>query len=241
MNITFFKKMGLLFGLICLVVNAGAAEVVVENGTLQVNGVDEGSGLGAVSVVLVYGGNLSVQSVNGDSGFMVASNIKNENFQTFIAGISTEGRTGNVEFASVVTTGVGNIEVLVRELTDVKGDAIPYSNNEFTGTVPSASGDGDEVSGSYVFDESTTESVGVTPTESVEETQSVVVSPTHTPMESGVSSATMTTSVSGSDNEKSVITAAGTDPVSTPPTQSPFSIFAVLFSIGSIFILKKKK
>lgn len=237
MNTFFFRTFSLFSALLFLVTAAGAADVVLENNILVVKGVDDSIGLGAFSVVLTYTGNVSIQSVDGESGFMVASNILNEESQTFIAGISTVGKTGDIPVASITSTGSGAIEVSVRELANVKGDPISYTNEEFTGSVPTqVSGGGDTISEITVSQTQVVPSV--TPVATTSPTK-VPVTSTETPVGTIVQSESSVTPAPTEDNENPYVTE--TNAGTTPPTQSPVSVIIVLISIGSLFIIKKKK
>ncbi|MDE4909014.1 hypothetical protein L0665_10380 [Methanogenium marinum] len=233
-----FITLLLIFTFFCLVSNVGAADVALENNTLLVKGVDDSIGLGAFSVVLTYSGNLSVQSVEGESGFMVASNIQNTKYETFIAGISGEGLTGDIPVASVSTTGSGVIEVSVRELVNVKGDPISFTNEEFIGVVPTpAAGDEDAIPDIYVSDsEENPLEQQVTTTATTPE---ATVSETEIPVDTIVQTPASATQVSSEDNDIPVV--PDTNEKTVPPTQSPFNIVIVLIAIGSVFILKNEK
>ncbi len=237
MNTFFLRTFSLLIVLLCLVTVAGAADVVLENNSLVVKGVDDSIGLGAFSVVLAYTGNVSVLSVEGEPGFMVASNILNQDFQTFIAGIATEGRTGDIPVASVRTTGTGDINVYVRELANVKGDPISYTNEVFTGTVPTPV-PGNEVTVPEITVSQTHGVPSATPVSTATPPE-VTLTSTEAPVDTIVQSTTSATPAPVGDTDSPVVTETNAEKI--PPTKSPFSIIVVLISIGSIFILQKKK
>jgi len=226
----FPRSIALLTVLLCLVAGAGATEVILDNGTLMVKGVDDSIGLGAISVVVSYGGNLSVQSVKGESGFMIASNIQNGDGQTFIAGISTEGHTGDVPVATISTNGVGDIEIFVRELANVKGDPIPYTNEEFEGAIPTPVNGGDE---NVVIPDRTTAPSEATSMPTTTVTEPAVITetngvPAKTPVQTTVP-----------DNQANP-TASETTSKTSAPTQAPLSIFPIGIAIGSILILTRR-
>ncbi|WFN34711.1 hypothetical protein L1S32_00895 [Methanogenium sp. S4BF] len=241
MNTFFLRTFSLLTVLLFLVTSAGAADIVLEDDTLIVKGVDDSIGLGAFSVVLTYAGNVSIQSVDGAPGFMVASNILNDEFQTFIAGIATEGQTGDIPVASVRTTGAGDIVVYVRELANVKGDPISYTNEEFTGAVPTPPS-GSEVSASEITVSQTQGIPSATPVATTASPTEATATSTEMPVDPIVQSATSATPATpalGGDNESPAVTE--TNAATIPPTQSPYSIFVVLISFASLFIFKKGK
>ena len=233
-----FKILLLIFTIFCLVSNVGAADVVLDNDTLLVKGVDDSIGLGAFSVVLTYTGNVSIQSVDGKSGFMVASNIQNAKYETFIAGISGEGLTGDIPVATVSATGTGDIEISVRELVNVKGDPISYTNEEFTGLVPTPESGG-EVASSDISSSETEDTPSVPSVTETGTTPEVTVTETEIPADTPVHSAESGTQAPPGDNESSLV--PDTNEKTVPPTQSPFNIVVVLIAIGSVFILKNKK
>ncbi len=132
-----FSRTLILVALLCVSFTAvQAAEVRLADGQLIVAGVDDSIGLGAFDVVLSYGSDISVTSVEGLPGFLVASNIQNDEGMTIIAGISAEGLTGDVPVASVNIEGTGLITIGVRELGNSRGDPIAFTNPTFGGTVP---------------------------------------------------------------------------------------------------------
>lgn len=135
-SLTFFVLL-ILVALSCCGAGA-AAEVRLDGANLVVAGVEDSIGLGAFTVVLEYGTGLSVTSVDGLSGFMVAGNIRNDRQMTVIGGIygGTPGPTGDVPVATVLTEGTGSVSISVIDLTNVNGDDILYSNPLFTGTIP---------------------------------------------------------------------------------------------------------
>jgi len=135
---TFSRTLVLVVVLCVAFASVQGAEVRLTDGQLIVMGVDDSIGLGAFTVVLSYGSDVSVTSVKELPGFMVAGNIKNNEGMTIIAGISAEGRTGDVPVASVETEGTGPITISVRELGNSRGDPIPATNPEFSGTIPTA-------------------------------------------------------------------------------------------------------
>ena len=226
----FPRSIALLTVLLCMVAGAGAAEVILDNGTLIVKGVDDSIGLGAISVVISYGGNLSVQSVKEESGFMIASNIQNGDGQTFIAGISTEGRTGDIPVATISTNGVGDIEIFVRELANVKGDPIPYTNEEFEGAVPvPVNGGGENV----VIPDETTVPSETTPMPTTTVTEPAVITETNAvPAKTPVQTAVPDNQANPEKTEVAGKTSA--------PTQAPLSLFPIGIAIGSILILTRR-
>lgn len=135
-SLTFFVFL-ILVALSCCGAGA-AAEVRLDGTNLVVAGVGDSIGLGSFTVVLEYGTDLSVTSVDGLSGFMVAGNIRNDRQMTVIGGIygGTPGPSGDVPVATVLTEGNGSISISVIDLTNANADDIPYSNPVFAGTIP---------------------------------------------------------------------------------------------------------
>jgi len=153
MNSTFSRTL-ILVAVLCVSFTAvQAAEVRLADGQLIVAGVDDGIGLGGFDVVLSYGSDVSITSVESLSGFLVAKNIRNDQGMTIIAGISADGLTGDVPVASVQVEGTAPITITVRELGNTRGDPIPFANPEFSGTIPTSRS---STSGSGLGGESTT-------------------------------------------------------------------------------------
>jgi len=136
MNSTFSRTLFLVAVLCVSFTAAQAAEVRLTDGQLIVAGVDDSIGLGAFDVVLSYGPDVSVTSVEPLSGFLVAENIRNDEGMTIIAGISAEGLTGDIPVVSMKVEGTGSITISVRDLGNTRGDPIPFTNLEFSGTIP---------------------------------------------------------------------------------------------------------
>ncbi len=145
MDSNFLRTLVLITALCLLFTTAQAAEVRLTDGQLIVAGVDDSIGLGGFDVVLSYGSDVSIISVESLSGFLVARNIQNNRGMTIIAGISAEGLTGDIPVASVEVEGTGPVTISVRDLGNTRGDPIAFTNPEFSGTIPtsgpSASGD----------------------------------------------------------------------------------------------------
>jgi len=136
MNPTFSRTL-ILVAVLCVSFTAvQAAEVRLADGQLIVAGVDDSIGLGGFDVVLSYGSDVSIASVESLSGFLVAKNIRNDQGMTIIAGISADGLTGDVPVASVQVEGTGPIAITVRELGNARGDPIAFTNPTFGGTIP---------------------------------------------------------------------------------------------------------
>lgn len=238
MNIFLFRIFIVVTAIMSIVtVAAGAAEITLENDVISVNGVDDNEGLGAFSIVLAYGGNVSIVSVEGDSGFLVASNIQNEKFETLIAGISGEGITGDIPVASITKTGTGDIEIFVRELVNAKGDSIPFTNPVYEGEVP---GSPSEDIGQ------TQQSVTLNPEEDVTPTPDMTIESSPVPTEIALDTPVATSepletiepTPSSTDSDVQVVPETETE---VPQTQSPLGIIIVLIAIGSVFIFKKEK
>jgi hypothetical protein len=134
-----FSRTLILVAVLCVSFTAvQAAEVCLADGQLIVAGVDDSIGLGGFDVVLSYGSDVSITSVESLSGFLVAKNVRNDQGMTIIAGISADGLTGDVPVASVQVEGTGPIAIAVRELGNARGDPIAFTNPTFGGTIPTA-------------------------------------------------------------------------------------------------------
>ncbi|KUL02579.1 MAG: hypothetical protein XE11_1718 [Methanomicrobiales archaeon 53_19] len=135
MSLQFFRVVTCLL-LVCFSIGAvQAAEIRVEENQLIVVGIDDSVGLGAFQVVLSYPAGVSITSVEGASGFMVAANIQNDKHTAIIGGIHATGMTGDIPVATLVVEGSGRIDVFVEELANINGDPIPFSNPK-PGTSP---------------------------------------------------------------------------------------------------------
>jgi len=134
---SYFSRTFFLIAVLCaLLTMAQAAEVHLTEGQLIVAGIDDSIGLGGFDVVLSYGSDVSVISVEPLSGFLIAKNIRNDRGMTIIAGISAEGLTGDIPVASVEVEGTGPVTISVRDLGNTRGDPIAFTNPEFSGTIP---------------------------------------------------------------------------------------------------------
>ncbi|EHQ34341.1 hypothetical protein [Methanoplanus limicola] len=228
-----------------IVSGTGAADVVLEDDMLVVKGVQDSIGLGAFSVVLEYGNSVEIQSVKGESGFLVASNIKDEELITLIAGISGDGLTGDIPVAAINKTGSGDIEVYVRELANVKGDPIPYTNPVYGEPVPTKAPEAVSSSGSSGGGISYSPSTDKTPDASATETQ--VKDSENTDLREDERSDQVPTG----DSETIAITTYGErnnevsdqkNEVKYPETtKSPLGLLVLILSIGSVFILARSK
>jgi len=215
-SFTFFVLLILVALSFCGV--AAAAEVRLDGTQLVVAGVEDSIGLGAFTVVLEYGSDVSVTSVNSLSGFMIAGNIRNDKQMTVIGGITGDnpGPTGDVAVAEVQTEGNGSVSVSVIDLTNANGDPISYANPTFTGTIPTSDEDvpvettapvttattassssGQTGTSSGGASATTTEESTVT-TEATETGASVTGAPTTTAGSEGATTATVAESVTSS-------------------------------------------
>lgn len=132
-----FSRTLILVAILCVSFTAvQAAEVRLADGQLIIAGVDDSIGLGGFDVVLSYGSDVSITSVESLSGFLVAKNIRNDQGMTIIAGISADKLTGDIPVASVQIDGTGPITIAVRELGNARGDPVAFTNPTFGGTIP---------------------------------------------------------------------------------------------------------
>lgn len=228
---------------------AAAAEVRLDSTQLVVAGVEDSIGLGAFTVVLEYGSDVSVTSVSGLSGFMIDRNIRNDKQMTVIGGINGEipGPTGDVAVADVQTEGNGSVSISVIDLANANGDPISYSNPTFTGTIPTPDEDvtvettastttassGGGQSGSSSGGTSTTTSTVTTLTEEAGET---TVSVTGVPA-TEENMVTTTTAV-----DKSVNGSVPVDqPTETKAALSPFVAVLALMAICAMYRMINNK
>lgn len=223
----FFVRILVLISVVCMAITTvQAAEVYLEGDTLVVAGVDDSLGLGAFDVVLTYGNDVTVNSTEGLSGFMVATNVKNDEGITVIAGISTEGLTGDIPVATVKRSGTGTIDVTVRMLANTRGDPITFTNPEFSGDTPTPQ---PTVSSSPT---------GTTPTAQPTTTAAPSVQEQGTP---GVPAATQTVIVSATSatpDVTDVAVVAESTPSGTPKAGLPPVIAAI--SLLAVLVLKRK-
>jgi len=239
-----FSRTLILVALLCVSFTAvQAAEVRLADGQLTVAGVDDSIGLGAFDVVLSYGPDVSIISVEGLPGFLVASNILNDEGMTIIAGISADGLTGDVPVASVAVEGTGSIAIAVRELANSRGDPIPFTNPAFGGTTPtpvpptpgSTSGSGSSV---------TSEGGGSVSTPALTPTSTTTAAPGETPqaVETGstpaVTAATTTAAQAGATTQPLESPEAGETAGSTPKAGLP--VLIALFSVMIVVVLNRK-
>jgi len=231
-----FSRTLILVAVLCVSFTAvQAAEVRLADGQLIVTGVDDSIGLGAFSVVLSYESDVSVISVKGLSGFMVAENIRNDERKTFVAGISANGLTGDVPVASVEIEGAGPITISVRELGNARGDPIPFTNPEFRGTIPTP---GPSTSGSVPG------SGSVTPASTQISLPTTTTVPTGTPQlaETGTTPA-LTAEATSTARQESRTESQGTPgkgavAESTPKAALPAMV--ALVAVLTVIILKRK-
>jgi len=236
MNSTFSRTLMLVAVLCVSFTAAQAAEVRLTDGQLIVAGVDDSIGLGGFDVVLSYGPDVSVTSVEPLSGFLVAENIRNDKGMTIIAGISTEGLTGDIPVASVGVEGTGPITISVRDLGNTRGDPIPFTNPEFSGTIPTP---GPSQSGSASGGGSS-----ATPASTQVSLPATTTAPAGTPQPTETettpaTTATATTTTEQASPTKSQETPDGiTETESTPKAALPALL--VLSAVLIVMILKRK-
>lgn len=215
---------------------ATAAEVRLDGTELIVMGVDDSLGLGAIDVVLEYGSDVSVTSVTALPGFLTIENIKNDLGMTVIAAISTEGKTGDVSVATVLTEGNGTITLSVRQLANAKGDPISYTNPTFTGTIPG----GSEAPVETTAQPTSSPSSGVQPGATSGTGTAVMPEKTVDVGETVALTATSTTVSVPLDTDTAESTAIHMipeTPVHEPkPTATPLSPFVLILAIGLVFI-----
>lgn len=141
------KKLSFLFFLavlsICLISPSLATSVVYENNSLVVSGVpDDGIGLGAFDIVLLYPEDVQVSGVTLTSPFTGAVNDQHEGI-LILAGFQTsEVLTGDVPVASLTVAGdPGSLDIRVRSLLNQRSDEIPRTNADYSEPIPPPEGD----------------------------------------------------------------------------------------------------
>ncbi len=236
MNSIFSRTLVLVAVVCALITAAQAAEVCLTDGQLIVAGVDDSIGLGAFDVVLTYGSDVSIISVEPLSGFLVAANIQNDKGMTVIAGISTEGLTGDVPVASVKIEGTGPVMISVRDLGNKRGDPIAFSNQEFWGTIPtSGSSGGSSVSGGVT---STLTQIPSTPTPTPVGTPPHVTETVTLPAVGVTPTATVTPEEESPTESQE--TFGGEAEAGSTPTAAPLSVTLVCFAVLVVTLLKRK-
>lgn len=235
MNST-FSRILILVAVLCVSFTAvQAAEVRLVDGQLVVAGVDDSIGLGVFDVVLSYGPDISVTSVEPLSGFLVAKNIRNDKGMTIIAGISVDGLTGDIPVASVKVEGTGSIVISVRDLGNIKGDPIAFTNLKFSGMIPtSGSSTPESTSGSESATPASTQfSLPATTTVPVKALQPTEVGRTPALMTEATTIPTQVPPVESQETPERKTEAKGT-PKAALPSLLAFS------AILTVMILKRK-
>lgn len=237
---SYFSVIFVLILAISSIAAVQAAEVRLDETHLVVAGVDDSLGLGAVDVVLQYGSDVKVSSVTALPGFLTVENIKNDLGMTVIAAISTDGKTGDVPVATVLTEGNGTVAISVRVLANTKGDPIPYANPTFTGTIPSGGSENPV---------ETTTTTTMTPTPGGQSGStgdggaSVTSETTAGAGEAVTATATATTGSTSLVTDTVSATATPAEPASseTPARESksnatPLSLFVIIPALGLAFV-----
>ncbi|WP_130645652.1 hypothetical protein [Methanofollis fontis] len=110
-----------------------AASVIYENNSLIVAGVpDDGIGLGAFDIVLLYPEDVQVSGVTLSSPFSGAVNDQQDGM-VILAGFQvSEILTGDVPVASLTVTGdPASLDIRVRSLLNQRSDEIPRTNADY--------------------------------------------------------------------------------------------------------------
>lgn len=238
------KKSYFLFFLVILSIGlispSVATSVVYQNGSLVVTGVpDDGIGLGAFDIVLLYPEDVQVSGVTLTPPFNGAVNDQHEGI-VILAGFQvSDVLTRDVPVASLTVTGDANsLDIRVRSLINQRLDEIPRTNADYTESlVPVDEGLEDSSgiqtptpSGETATQTSETTSPGISPvqndgvSETVVATDSGLVSPA--PSED----ATPTKTDILSSNAPNIAT-------DTPPQKSPLSYLGIFISIGAVVFM----
>lgn len=123
----FFIVFILFCGIVCPSVNA--TEIILEDGVLIAQNVDDEYGVGAFDVVLEYESNVSIQMVEWVEPYVGAFN-PDQNGVIRIAGFtaSSSPPVGDISLVRLNVTGSGSVLVYVDDLINIRGDQIETVN-----------------------------------------------------------------------------------------------------------------
>lgn len=130
MKTSFFPVMTVILLSAFVVVSAGATEVVLRDGVLIAEGLNDEYGLGAFNIVLVYGSDVSFEMGEWIQPYSGAINIQNQDGITRIGGLTTssEAPTGDVSLIRLGVNGSGAVAIYVNEFYNAMGDPIKTVN-----------------------------------------------------------------------------------------------------------------
>jgi len=142
MKTSFFSVMTVILLSALVVVSTGATEVVLRDGILVAEGLNEEHGLGAFSIVLVYGPDVSFEMGEWVQPYSGAINVQNQDGITRIGGLTTSfgAQIGDVSLIRLGVNGSGTVTIYVDEFCNVMGDPIKVVNPPYgvdaPGTAP---------------------------------------------------------------------------------------------------------
>lgn len=144
MRTSFFSVMTVVLLSALVVVSAGATEVVLRDGMIIAEGLNDEHGLGAFNIVLVYGPGVSFEMGEWMQPYSGAINIQNQDGITRIGGltISSEAQNGDIPLLRLAVNGSGPVAIYVNELYNAIGDPITTVNQPYDeGQTEPVSGD----------------------------------------------------------------------------------------------------
>jgi len=142
MKTSFFSVMTVILLSALVVVSTGATEVVLRDGVLVAEGLNDEYGLGAFNIVLVYGPDVSFEMREWVQPYSGAINIQNQDGITRIGGLTTssEAQIGDVSLIRLGVNGSGTVAIYVNEFYSTMGDRIETVNRPYgvdaPGSVP---------------------------------------------------------------------------------------------------------
>jgi len=217
-----------------------ATSVVYQNSTLVVSGVpDDGIGLGAFDIVLLYPEDVQVSGVTFIPPFTGAINDQHEGI-VILAGFQVgEILVRDVPVASLVVTGdPASLDIRVRSLLNQRFDQIPRTNADYTESIVPVDGDSEDSPGVQTPAPSDvtiiqTSEITSSATPSVQEDggdeTGSSTEPDSTPQIISGGDSPATTSIPVS-NPLDVATA-------TPPQKSSLSYLGIFISIGAVVFM----
>lgn len=220
-----------------------ATSVIYQNGSLVVTDVpDDGIGLGAFDIVLLYPEDVQVSGVTLTPPFAGAVNDQYEDMVIMAGFQVSDILTGDVPVASLTVTGdPSSLDIRVRTLINLKSDEIPRTNADYKETVVPLDGSSDDSSGIQ-----TPTSSGGTAPQTSETTpsgnslgQDGIVSGADDTIQSDlipsttIKGLTPTTTESSSSNVSNITTG-------TPPQKSSLSYLVIFISIGVVVLMCRK-
>ncbi|MDD4497563.1 MAG: hypothetical protein PHV51_05355, partial [Methanosarcinaceae archaeon] len=137
MTSNFLRILFLALFMVSNITTCSAVDVVLLDDQLLIKGVDDEAGLGVFDIVLCYGSDTIVNSVEVLSPFIGAYNIQNPEGKTIVAGVQiSDALKGDVPVAKLEYKNGDDIQIFVKELANVKGKSILYNTPEYKGSMP---------------------------------------------------------------------------------------------------------